>query len=180
MPALQLHAALQPGWFRGDSARQQSHSRRQAMNNPPAACVLPGMRTHSQNDRPGVPGREADMKTTPAGRRRCWRPRRRRDHEPAGRTAGASPDARQAMAGAMQLAIGLLTASLDSPELEAWAVEALIPHDSEGLGDFMAGLHVLSELLLRELEEATGQPAAATLQRLAILAEPGRGTSFTE
>jgi hypothetical protein len=28
------------------------------------------------------------------------------------------------MAGAMQLAIGLLTASLDSPELKAWAMQA--------------------------------------------------------
>jgi hypothetical protein len=28
------------------------------------------------------------------------------------------------MVGAMQLAIGLLTASPDSPELEAWAVQA--------------------------------------------------------
>jgi hypothetical protein len=118
------------------------------------------------------------MKTTQAARRCRRRQRRRRDHEPASRTAGATPDASQAMAGAVQLAIGLLTASLDSPELEAWAVEALIPHDSEGLGDFMAGLHVVSELLLRELQEATGEPAAATLQRLAIRAEPPRGTPF--
>jgi hypothetical protein len=28
------------------------------------------------------------------------------------------------MAGAVQLAIGFLTASLDSPELEAWAAQA--------------------------------------------------------
>jgi hypothetical protein len=33
-------------------------------------------------------------------------------------------DGGQTMAGAMQLTIGLLTASLDSPELEAWAVQA--------------------------------------------------------
>jgi hypothetical protein len=76
----------------------------------------------------------------------------------------------------MQLAIGLLTASLDSPELEAWAVEALTPHDADGLGNFMAGLHVVSELLLHELHETTGEPPAATLQRLAILAEHRRGT----
>ena len=52
------------------------------------------------------------------------------------------------MASAMQPAIGLLTASLDSPELEAWAVWALIPEDPTALGDFIAGLHVVSQLLL--------------------------------
>ena len=36
----------------------------------------------------------------------------------------AAPMGGQTMAGAMQLAIGLLTASLDSPELEAWPVQA--------------------------------------------------------
>ena len=51
----------------------------------------------------------------------------------------------------MQLAIGLLTASLDSPGLEAWAVDVLPPHDADGLADFMAGLHLVSELLLHEL-----------------------------
>jgi hypothetical protein len=76
----------------------------------------------------------------------------------------------------MQLAIGLLTASLDSPELEAWAAWTLIPEDPAALGDFIAGLHVVSQLLLHELQEATGQSSAATLQRLAILAETGRGT----
>ena len=40
----------------------------------------------------------------------------------------------------------------------------------------MADLHVVSELLLHELHEATGEPSAATLQRLAILAEHRRGT----
>jgi hypothetical protein len=80
------------------------------------------------------------------------------------------------MAEAMQLAIGLLTASLDSPELEALAVEALTPHDADGLGNFMAGLHLVSELLLRELHEATGEAPEAILQRLAILAEHRRGT----
>ncbi len=81
----------------------------------------------------------------------------------------------ETVAAAMQLAIGLLTAGLDSPELEAWAAEALTPHDADGLGNFMAGLHVVSELLLRELHEATGEPPAAILQRLAILAEHRRG-----
>jgi hypothetical protein len=37
-------------------------------------------------------------------------------------------------------------------------------------------LHVVSVLLLDELHEATGEPSAAILQRLAILAEHGRGT----
>ena len=80
-------------------------------------------------------------------------------------------------AAATQLAIGLLTASLDSPALESWAVEALAPHDADGLGNFMAGLHVVAELLLRELGEATGEPPEATLQRLAFLAERWRGSS---
>ena len=80
------------------------------------------------------------------------------------------------MATAVQLAIALLTANLDSPELEAWAADALIPRDADGLGDFMAGLHVVSVLLLDELHEATGEPPAAVLQRLAIVAEHRRGT----
>ena len=82
----------------------------------------------------------------------------------------------ETMAAAMQLAIALLTAGLDSPELEAWAADELTPVDSDGLGDFMAGLHVTSVLLLNELHEATGEPPAAILQRLAMLAEQGRGT----
>jgi hypothetical protein len=81
----------------------------------------------------------------------------------------------EVIANAMELAIGLLTASQDSPELEAWAVAALTPIDADGLGDFMAGLHVVSELL-RELHEATGESPAAILQRLAIQAEHRRGT----
>jgi hypothetical protein len=44
------------------------------------------------------------------------------------------------------------------------------------LGDFMAGLHVTSVLLLHELHEATGEPSAAVLQRLAMMAERQRGT----
>jgi hypothetical protein len=82
----------------------------------------------------------------------------------------------EVIANAMQLAIGLLTASQDSPGLEAWAVAALTPTDADGLGDFMAGLHVISELLLRELHEATGESPGAILQRLAIQAEHRRGT----
>jgi len=82
----------------------------------------------------------------------------------------------ETVAAAMQLAIGLLTASLDSPELEARALATLMPHDADGLGDFIAGLHVVSELLIVELHEATGEPPEAILQRLAIIAEHRRGT----
>jgi hypothetical protein len=82
------------------------------------------------------------------------------------------------LASAMQAAIGLLTASLDSAELEAWALPALIPHGADGLGDLMAGLHLISELLIHELHEATGEPPQAILQRLAILAERRRGMPY--
>jgi hypothetical protein len=144
------------------------------------------MRIHRQRGQPGVPADRQDHTTgTPAQRRR-WRPRRRRDRGNARRAPGTGTALDQTAPGesapgdtvatAMQLAIGLLTASLDSPELEAWAVEALTPHDADGLGNFMAGLHVVSELLLHELHETTGEPPAATLQRLAILAEHRRGT----
>jgi len=131
------------------------------------------------------------MKDAPAGRRR-WRPLRRRDRGSARRTSGSSTAVHQAapsdqtwavraapgetVAAAMQLAIALLTAGLDSPELEAWAADVLTPLDAEGLGDVMAGLHLVSVLLLHELHEATGEPSAAILQRLAILAEHRRGT----
>jgi hypothetical protein len=80
---------------------------------------------------------------------------------------------------AMHLAIGLLTASLDSPELEAWALPALIPPDADGLGDLMAGLHLISELVIYELGQATGEAPAAILQRLAILAENRRDLPST-
>jgi len=86
----------------------------------------------------------------------------------------------ETMAAAMQLSIALLTAGLDSPELEAWAADALTPVDADGLADFMAGLHVISVLLLNELHEVTGEPSAAILQRLAILAERRRGTPFAD
>jgi hypothetical protein len=114
------------------------------------------------------------MSSTP--RRRRWWPRRRSDRGPAPRTPAAGTQDGQTAAGALQTAIGLLTASLDSPELEAWAVWALIPEDPAALGDFIAGLHTISRLLLHELQAATGQPPAATLQRLAILAETRRAT----
>jgi hypothetical protein len=45
------------------------------------------------------------------------------------------------VATAMQLAIALLNAGLDPPDLEAWAADTLTPIDADGLGDFMVGLH---------------------------------------
>ena len=146
------------------------------MNNLPASPVLPDMRIRRQNGLPGAPaGREDHTTGTPAKRHR-WRPRRGGSHERALRASGGVNDVQTMAAGAMQLAIGLLTASLDSPELEEWAVWALIPEDPAALGDFIAGLHVVSRLLLHELQDATGQPPAAILQKLAILAETRRGT----
>ena len=82
----------------------------------------------------------------------------------------------ETMAAAVQLAIALLTAGLDSPELEAWAVDELTPADTDGLADFMAGLHLISVLLLHELHKTTREPPAAILQRLALMAEHRRGT----
>jgi hypothetical protein len=136
------------------------------------------MNIHRKNDPPGAGGRQEERTTgTPAGRRRWW-PHRRENRERAGRTS--QPEAQSlTMAGAMQMAIGVLTASLDSHELEAWAVQALIPEDPTALGDFLAGLHAVAGLLLQELHEATGRSPSATLQELAILAENWRGTAAT-
>jgi hypothetical protein len=130
------------------------------------------------------------MTDAPAGQRR--RRTRRRDRGNSRRAPGSGTAVHQTAPGAqisamreapgetaaaaMQMAIALLTADLDSPELGAWAADVLIPLDADGLGDFMAGLHVVSVLLLNELHEATGEPSAAILQRLAILAEHRRGT----
>ena len=170
-----------------------SLSRPSVMNNLPAGLVLSDMRIHRQNGPSGAPaGRQDNMTDAPAGRLR-WRPRRRRDRGNARRAPGSGTAGDQTapgdqtaravraapgetVAAAMQLAIALLTAGLDSPELEAWAADALTPRDADGLADFMAGLHMVSVLLLDELHEATGEPPAAVLQRLAILAEHRRGT----
>ena len=61
---------------------------------------------------------------------------------PGGVHAGRLPEpAREdgpTAASAVQLAIALLTASLDSPELEEWAAWALIPEDPEALADAIA------------------------------------------
>jgi hypothetical protein len=90
-------------------------------------------------------------------------------------TSASLVEAGESVGAAMQAAIGLLTASMDSAELEAWALPVLIPHDANGLGDLMAGLHLISELVIHELHKATGEPPQAILQRLAILAEHRRG-----
>ncbi len=94
----------------------------------------------------------------------------------AGQAGGCRVTTGDAVASAMQLAVGLLTASLDSPELEARALPVLIPPDADGLADLMAGLHLIAELLIHELHEATGEPPQAILQRLAVLAEHRRGS----
>jgi hypothetical protein len=116
------------------------------------------------------------MTNTPGGRR--WRPRPRKIPEPA-RPQGPASDHGPAPVSTTQLAIGLLTASLDSPELEEWAAWALVPEDPEALASVIAGLHLVSLQLLRELNEATGQPPASTLQKLAIAAAAGPETPFT-
>ena len=110
------------------------------------------------------------MTDTPGGRR--WRPRRRKIPEPACPPEPASEDGPTA-ASALQVAIALLTASLDSPELEEWAAWALIPEDPEALAGVIAGLHVVNLVLLHQLHEATGKPPATTLQELAISAAAG-------
>ena len=155
------------------------------------------MRIHRRNGLPGPPAGRADHTTDAPARRLRWRARPRRDRGNApqapGSAAGGNRTARvQAapaetmaaeaapggtLAAAMQLAIALPTAGLDSPQLEAWAADELTPVDADGLADFMAGLHVIS-MLLNELHEVTGEPSAAILQRLAILAERRRGTPF--
>jgi hypothetical protein len=149
------------------------------------------MRIHRQSSLPEPPADRPDHTTDGQSRRLRWRPRRRPDRRDALRAPESDTGGDQAapvqgapvqgapggtIAAAMQLAIALLTAGLDSPELEAWAVDTLTPTDADGLADFMAGLHVISVVLLSELHEATGEPPAAILQRLAIVAERQRGT----
>ena len=161
------------------------------------------MRIHRRNSLSEPPAGRANHTADAPARRLRRRARRRRNREnirqaPESAAGGNRPARAQAapgeavaaetiaaasaeaMAAAMQLAVALLTAGLDSPELEAWAADALTPVDADGLGDFMAGLHVVSVLLLNELHEVTGEPPAAILQRLAILAERRRGTPFAD
>jgi hypothetical protein len=168
------------------------------------------MRIQRRNSLPEPSAGRAGHTTDAPARRLRWRTRHRRDRENvwqapesaadsnrtaqvqaapgetvvaetvAAETMAAEAAPGETMAAAMQLAIALLTAGLDSPELEAWAADALTPVDADGLADFMAGLHVISVLLLNELHEVTGEPSAAILQRLAILAERRRGTPFAD
>jgi len=160
------------------------------VNNRPASAVLAGMRihwrprcrTHRGNaQRPSGTG-AIRAQTAPGERIPLQNaPRESGGSQSGGSQSGAVETAPgETVAAAMQLAIGLLTAGLDSPELEAWAVEALTPHDADGMGNFMAGLHVVSEVLLHELGEATGEPPEATMQRLAFLAEQWRGPSAAD
>ena len=104
---------------------------------------------------------------------RRWRRRGNRRPDGTPRTGTAS---RQTTAEAIRLAIGLLTASLDSAQLQAWAVRTLPADDPAALGDLLAGLHIVAQLLLDQLYEATGQPPAATLQTLALAAATSRDT----
>jgi hypothetical protein len=115
------------------------------------------------------------MTNTPG--RRHWRPRTRKIPRPARLPEPAIKDGPTA-ASAVQLAIGLLTASLDSPELEEWAAWALVPEDPDGLASVIAGLHLVNLLLLHQLYEATGQPPASTLEKLAIAVAAGPETPF--
>jgi len=168
---------------------------RDAVNSLAAGSVLPGMRIHHRNDLPDTPAGRADHTTDAPARRLRWRARRHRERGNAGQAPASDTGADQTaqvqaaqvqaahgetMAAAMQLAIALLTAGLDSPDLEAWAADTLTPADADGLADFMAGLHVISVVLLHELHEVTGEPSAAILQRLAIMAERRRGTPLAD
>jgi len=90
------------------------------------------------------------------------RARRRRGKRRAGARPGEAANGAQTTAEAIQLAIGLLTASLDSAELQAWAIRALPSDDPAALGDLLAGLHLVSQLLLHQLQAATGQPPASS------------------
>src|SRR5258708_14408085 len=82
----------------------------------------------------------------------------------------------ETVAAAMQLAIGLLTASLDSPELEARALATLMPHDADGLGDFMAGLHAGAQPLIPALPAPPGGPPAAPPHRPPLVPHHTPGT----
>jgi hypothetical protein len=73
----------------------------------------------------------------------------------------------------VQRAIGVLRASLDSTELQVWAMDELIPTDSDGLSDFLGGLYVMARVLLGELREATGDTREEILQRLALRLQGG-------
>lgn len=119
------------------------------------------------------------MTNTPGGRR--WWPRPRKIPGPGGpaRPPGPAREGGSAAASAVQLTIGLLTASLDSPELEERAAWFLLPEDPEALASLIAGSHLVCLFLLQQVQEATGRPPARTLQELAIAAAAGPQTPFT-
>lgn len=115
-------------------------------------------------------------------RRRRWANRlqipngRTTDGAPAASSAPSSgPGSDVVSAEGIQRAIGVLSAGLDSTELQVWAMDELIPRDSDGLSDFLAALYVMDRVLLGELCEATGEPREEILQRLALRVENGRG-----
>jgi hypothetical protein len=155
--------------------RWRPRRRRDRVNAPrvPGSEVGGDQTARERTAREQTPREQTPREQTP----REQTPREQTPREQTPREQTASGETRAA---AMQLAIALLTAGLDSPELEAWAANELTPIDADGLGDFMAGLHVISVLLLNELHEVTGEPSAAILQRLAILAERQRGTPFAD
>jgi hypothetical protein len=76
------------------------------------------------------------------------------------------------VASSVQLAIAF-SPRADSPELEEWAAWALIPEDPAALASAIAGFGMVN-LLLSSSCRATGQPPAATLQKLAISAAAGQ------
>jgi hypothetical protein len=160
--------------------RWRPRRRRDRVNAPrvPGSEVGGDQTARDQTAREQTPREQTPRDQTP--REQTPREQTPRDQTPREQTPREQTASGETRAAAMQLAIALLTAGLDSPELEAWAADELTPIDADGLGDFMAGLHVISVLLLNELHEVTGEPSAAILQRLAILAERQRGTPFAD
>ncbi len=86
-----------------------------------------------------------------------------------------APRSEVVTASGLRCVIGVLSAGLDSSELQNWAMDTLIPRDSEGLSDFLAALYVMARVLLGEVRDATGQPREEILQRLALTVENGHG-----
>jgi hypothetical protein len=103
------------------------------MNNLQAGLVLLDMRIHRQNGPSGAPAGREDYTTETLAGRLDWRPRRRRGRRnvrrapgsgtagdqtaPGDQTAAVRAAPGETVAVAMQLAIALLTAGLDSPKL---------------------------------------------------------------